>query len=87
MYIMALDAVSVSCLTTPDSLNRLPNISIPTRGAVVGRIRLTTIVTTMGNKIFSSLEIGRSCAIFILRSFSVVRSFIMGGWIMGTSDI
>ena len=27
MYIRALDAVSVNCLTTPDSLNRLPSIS------------------------------------------------------------
>ena len=44
MYINALDAVSVSCFTTPDSLNRLPSISIPTRGAVVGRIIHTTMV-------------------------------------------
>jgi hypothetical protein len=87
MYIMALEAVSVSCLTTPDSRNRLPSISIPTRGAVVGRIRHTTIVTTMGKRIFSSLDTGRSCPILIFLSSSVVNSFIMGGWIMGTSDI
>ena len=60
IYISALDAVSVSCLTTPDSLNRLPNINIPTSGAVVGKIRQTTIVTMIGNRIFSSLETGRS---------------------------
>ena len=35
MYIIALEAVSVSCFTTPLSRNRLPSISIPTRGAVV----------------------------------------------------
>ena len=84
MYIMALEAVSASCPTTPDSLNRLPSISIPTRGAVEGRIRHTTIVTMMGNRIFSSLETGRSCSILILRSLSVVSNFMIGGWIMGT---
>ena len=87
MYISALLAVSVSCLTTPDSLNRLPSISIPTRGAVVGRIIQTTIVTIIGNRIFSSFVTGRSCSILILRSFSVVRSFMIGGWMIGTSDI
>ena len=87
IYINALDAVSVSCFTTPDSLNRLPSISIPTRGAVVGRSRHTTIVTIIGKRIFSSLDTGRSCSILILRSFSVVKSFMIGGWMIGTSDI
>ncbi len=87
MYISALEAVSWSCLTTPDSLNRLPSISIPTSGAVVGRIRHTTIVTTIGNRIFSSLETGRSCAILICLSFSVVSSFMIGGWMIGTNDM
>ena len=79
MYIKALEAVSASCPTTPDSLNRLPSISMPTRGAVVGRIIHTTMVTIIGNRIFSSLETGRSCSILILRSFSVVSSFMIGG--------
>ncbi len=87
MYIRALEAVSASCLTTPHSLKRFPNISIPTSGAVVGRIITTTIVTIIGKRIFSSFETGLSCSILILRSFSVVRSFIIGGWIIGTSDI
>ena len=87
IYINALEAVSCNCLTTPDSLNRLPNINIPTSGAVVGRIRHTTIVTTIGNRIFSSFDTGRSCAIFIFLSFSVVSAFIIGGWIIGTSDM
>ena len=87
IYISALDAVSVSCLTTPDSLNRLPSINIPTNGAVVGSIMQTTIVTMMGNSIFSNLDTGRSCAILIFLSFSVVKSFIIGGWIIGTRDI
>ena len=87
IYIRALEAVSVSCLTTPDSRNRFPSISIPTRGAVVGRIRHTTMVTITGNRILSSLDTGRSCPILIFRSFSVVNSFMIGGWIMGTSDM
>ena len=49
MYISAFDAVSCNCFTTPDSLNKLPNISIPTNGAVVGKIITTTIVTMIGN--------------------------------------
>ena len=87
MYIRALDAVSASCFTTPLSRNRFPNISIPTNGAVDGRIRQTTIVTMIGNKIFSSLDTERSCSILILRSLSVVSSFINGGWIIGTRAI
>ena len=79
MYIIALEAVSVSCLTTPDSRNRLPSINIPTSGAVVGRIRHTTTVTTIGNKIFSSLDTGRKFCILIARSFFVVNNFIIGG--------
>ena len=84
IYISALDAVSVSCLTTPDSRKRFPSINIPTNGAVVGRITHTTIVTMIGNRILSSLDTGLNCSILILRSFSVVRSFMIGGWITGT---
>ena len=69
IYISALEAVSVSCLTTPDSLNKLPSISIPTSGAVVGRISTTTIVTTIGKRIFSSLDTGLNCSILTSLSF------------------
>ena len=79
IYINAFDAVSCNCFTTPDSLNKFPNINIPTKGAVVGKIITTTIVTTIGNNIFSSLETGRNCSILTLRSFSVVKAFIIGG--------
>ena len=58
MYMSAFDAVSVSCLTTPDSRKRLPNISIPIRGAVVGRTIDTTIVMIIGKRIFSSFVTG-----------------------------
>ena len=87
IYINAFDAVSVSCLTTPHSLNKLPSISMPTNGAVVGRISDTTIVMMIGNRILSSLDTGRSCSILIFLSSSVVRSFMIGGWMIGTSDI
>ena len=30
---------------------------------------------------------GLNCSILILRSFSVVISFMIGGWMIGTSDI
>ena len=79
MYIRALEAVSVSWRTTPHSRKRLPSISIPTRGAVVGRIMQTTTVTTIGKRILSNLETGRSCSILILRSLSVVMARMMGG--------
>ena len=79
MYIRALEAVSCNCLTTPDSRKRLPTISIPTSGAVVGRIIQTTIVTITGKRIFSSLDTGRSCSILIFLSSSVVKSFMIGG--------
>ena len=87
MYINALDAVSVSWRTTPLSRNRLPSISIPTSGAVVGRIRHTTMVITIGKRIFSSLETGLKFSILMARSFLVVNSFIIGGWMIGTSAI
>ena len=65
IYISALDAVSVSCLTTPDSRKRFPSINIPTNGAVVGRITHTTIVTMIGNRILSSLDTGLNCSISV----------------------
>ena len=43
--------------------------------------------TTIGNKIFSSLLTGRRFCILIARSFFVVKSFIIGGWIIGTKAI
>ena len=61
--------------------------SILLSGAVVGRISTTTTVTTIGKRIFSSLETGLNCSILTSLSFLVVKSFIIGGWIIGTSDI
>ena len=87
MYISALLAVSVSWWTTPLSRNRLPSISIPTSGAVVGRMRQTTMVTMIGKRIFSILDTGRSCAILIFLSDSDVSAFMIGGWMIGTRDM
>ena len=51
MYIRALEAVSGKLSYNAGlSRNRLPNISIPTRGAVVGRSRHTTMVTHNGEQ-------------------------------------
>ena len=33
----------------------------------------------------SVLDTSRSCSILILRSLSLVSSFMIGGWIIGTS--
>lgn len=79
MYISALLAVSVNWRTTPDSLKRLPNISIPTRGVVEGRIEQTIMVTMIGNRILSVFDTGRSCPILIERSSLVVSAFMIGG--------
>ncbi len=38
-----------------------------------------------GNRIFSNLLTWRSWVILVLRSSSVVSSFIIGGWMIGTS--
>ena len=68
---------------TPHSRNRLPSISIPSRGAVSGISRTTKMVTAMGKMIFSALETVRSWVILTWRISLVVRAFISGGWIMG----
>ena len=70
--------------TTPHSRIRLPSIRQPIKEAAEGTRKDTKMVTMMGNSTFSVLETGRSCFILILRSASVVRAFMMGGWITGT---
>ena len=79
IFISSFCAVLNSLSTTPLSRNRLPSISIPTSGAASGRKIATTITTRTGNMIFSSFETGLSCFITIVRSFFVVRAFIIGG--------
>ena len=47
----------------------------------------TKTVTTIGKRIFSVFETGRSSFILIIRSSFVVSAFIIGGWITGTRAI
>ncbi len=79
IFISSFWAVLDSLSTTPLSRRRLPSISMPTRDAAEGTSSAVKIVTTIGNMIFSVFETGRSCCISILRSFLVVRSFMIGG--------
>ncbi len=87
IFTRAFCAVSESLPTTPDSLNKLPSINIPINGNKDGNNKVTIIVTTIGNTIFSICLTCLSCPIFILRSSLVVRAFIIGGCISGTSAI
>ena len=60
---------------------------MPMRGAALGSSSTQMTVTKIGNRIFSSLETGRSWVMTTERSFLVVRARIIGGWMMGTSAI
>ena len=86
-FISPLLAVCDSLSVTIHSLSRLPSISMPKSGKESGKIRPHINVITIGNTIFSRLETGRNCSIFIARSFFVVSNFIIGGWIIGISAI
>ena len=79
--------VLLSRSVTPHSLKRLPSMRQAMRGAAEGTSRATKMVTTMGNTIFSFLLTSRRGFMTIWRSFSVVSSFMMGGWITGTRAI
>ena len=85
MFISAFCAVSLRRSVAPVSLNRLPSIRQPIRGAVSGSSSATKITTTMGKMIFSALDTVRVCTILILRSSAEVSRFMMGGWISGIS--
>ncbi len=87
IFINAFCAVSDKRPTTPLSRRRLPNISIPIKGVASGKSKDTIIVTAIGKIIFSCLETGRSCSITTIRIFLVVKSRMMGGWIIGTNAI
>ena len=71
--------------TTPHSFARLPSISMPRSGATEGSSIEQMNATKIGKMIFSAFETSRSCVILILRSFSVVSAFMIGGWISGIS--
>ena len=85
MFISAFCAVSDRRSTTPDSRNRLPSMNMPSSGTTEGRIRAMSTSTTIGKMIFSVFETFLSCVILTFRSFSVVSSFMIGGWMIGIS--
>ena len=60
IYISALEAVSDNCFTTPLSRTDFRASAFPTKGAVVGNTGQTTMVTIIGNKIFSVFDTGRA---------------------------
>ena len=53
VFINAFCAVSDRRCVTPDSLIRLPNISIPSNAVIEGKIKEIRIVAAMGNTTFS----------------------------------
>ena len=84
MLMSSFWAVLLRRSVTPLSLNRLPSIRQPTRGAASGTRKLTKMVTAMGKMIFSVWDTARSCFMVICRSALVVRARMMGGWMTGT---
>ena len=87
MFISSFCMVLLRRSSTPHSLARLPSIRQAIRGAAEGTSSATNTVTTTGKKIFSFLLTWRRGFMTICRSFSVVRAFMIGGWITGTRAI
>ena len=87
MSISACLADTAKRSVTVLSLRRLPKKSMPRRaiepGAIMAQIRKATI----GKIIFSFLETTRGGFMWIFLSFSVVKRYMIGGWITGTSAI
>ena len=71
--------------TTLLSRSRLPNISIPIRGAALGTNRMQSRTTRNTKTIFSLRDTSRNCFILILRSSTVVSARMIGGWMIGTN--
>ena len=79
-------AVSDSEFSTPHSRIRLPNIRKKISSADPGATNAAIIRITMGNRIFVRLLTAAGLySSRICRSFFVVSSLMIGGWIMGTS--
>ncbi len=69
---------------TPLSLSRLPKNSIAKSTTLPGEIKVVTTKATSGKMIFSFLDTTLSAFMRIRRSFLVVSSLMIGGWITGT---
>ena len=80
-------AVSERRSMTPDSRKRLPSMSMPSSEAIGGSSRLMRMAETMGKQMRSNFVTVRICSMTTSRSFCVVRSFMTGGWMSGTSDM
>ena len=87
MFISAFWVVSFNRSTTFDSRNRLPSMNIAMSGAEAGTSSTMTIVAASGKISFSRVVTLRAFFILMARSFWVVRSRMIGGWIIGTSAI
>ena len=83
-------------VSLPISLIKLPNINIPIKGTALGTNKATTVVTTIGKRIFSTRRFlisvfegyFFSCSfILILNSFLVHHSLTTKGMITGTKAI
>ena len=84
MSIIEVRAVLASRSVTPHSLSRLPKKSMPTSTMESGAIMAAMIKAPMGKRIFSRCETARGGAMRMSRSCRVVKSRMMGGWMMGT---
>jgi hypothetical protein len=84
MFISSFWRVFERRSTHPTSWMKFPNASMPISGAAGGRSRIVRIRSMIGNIIFSVFETGRSCGMVMRRSFFVVSSFMIGGWMSGT---
>ena len=60
-------------------------MSAPINGTADGRRIAQSRSTISGKAIFSIFVTARSCGILMRRSSRVVRAFMIGGWMMGTS--
>ena len=77
-------------LTTPHSFIRLPSMMVASRGRPLGAMNPPKMVTTIGKTILVVFDAGFvwvNSDMLICRSFSVVSSLIIGGWITGTRDM
>ena len=88
MFAISFCADFVIFSKMPLSFIRLPSIKKPISGEACGTIMLTMMVVSIGKAIIFHWEMVRSfVGTLRLRSFFVVRSFMVGGMIIGTRDM
>ena len=87
MSMSGLAAVSVSRFTTPLTLIRLPNMSMPMRGMTAGTIRAMMPPQMRGKRTSSVLEHFLTTFILMSLSFFDVIARMIGAWMMGTMDM